>query len=343
MPPIGAAIVGCRAVAPLHAAAVAACPDTCLKMVFDVERSAADSLAALHRVPVAASFADLLRREEVDLVILVTPDETHADLTVRAAAAGKHVLVEKPFALTLAEADRMIGAAERNGVKLMCGQSLRFRPKFSEALSRIHAGAIGQPVFARIGNPSSPFWTPDDWQARGYNAVRGPEWLLMHNGAHQFDLLALLFGEGPAEVYTVSHPGQEWLRPHEYVGVNMRFQNGAIALSEENRIMQPAGHPFHCDFYVVGTEGTLDCSDRRVFSVVQYNQKGVSFPGAHIGVEGAQTAFTREVAAIARAIRHDETPEIPVTFTRRVLESLHAACHSLHSARNRVVNDSGGC
>ena len=190
-----------------------------------------------------------------------------------------------------------------------------------------------------MSSPASPFWTPDTWAAHDCDSVRGPEWLLMHNGMHQFDYLCLLFDSFPAEVYTVSHPGQDWLRVHEYAAVSIRFENGAIALSEENRIMQPAGHPFHCDCYVVGTEGTLDAGDRQTFSMATYSGRGLDFPGAWVTQAEAEAAFTGEVQAIVDAIRDDREPEIALSFTRQVLQALRAACRSCHTGQNERVAD----
>jgi len=279
-------------------------------------------------------YEQILRRDDIQIVSLVTPDELHAPMAIAAAQAGKHVLVEKPFAMTLAELDTMVAAAESAGVTMMCAQSLRYRPKLRAIRDAIRAGRIGRPVFARMSSPSSPFWTPEKWAQGGYDAKRGPEWLLMHNGMHQFDYLSMLFESSISEVYTVSHPGQDWLRVHEYVAVNMQFENGAYALSEENRIMQPPGHPFHCDFYIVGTEGTIDAGDRQTFSVCSYSQQGVDFPGAHITSWGAEEAFAGEVQAIVDAIRTGEEPDIPLAFTRQVLKGLRAACQSFASGRN---------
>jgi len=324
-------------VAPLHAKAVARARGARLVAVCDLDPEAAQALAAQCGVEALTDFEQVLARADVQLVNIVTPDELHAPMAVAAARAGKHALVEKPIAMNLAELDAVMDAAEQAGVKIMCAQSLRFRPKFRAIKQAVESGRIGRPVFARISSPSSPYWTPEKWAAHGYDDVRGPEWLLMHNGMHQFDYLSLLFDSFPAEVYSVSHPGQDWLRVHEYVAVNLRFENGAVAISEENRIMQPPGHPFHCDLYVVGTEGTLDAGDRQTFSMCAYTESGTEFPGAHIGPWEAEEAFAAEVQAIVDAIAADRAPEIPLSFTRATLRGLRAACRSLASGRNETT------
>lgn len=337
MTDLGAAVVGCRAVAPLHAKGFVRAHGARLVAVCDRDPEAARGLAEEFGVEAVTGYDQILEREDIQLVSLVTPDELHAPMAIAAAQAGKHVLVEKPIAMTLAELDEMITAADIAGVKMMCAQSLRYRPKFRAIRDAIQAGCIGRPVFARMSSPSSPFWTPEKWAQYGYDAKRGPDWLLMHNGMHQFDYLSLLFESPIREVYAVSHPGQDWLRVHEYVAVNMQFENGAFALSEENRIMQPPGHPFHCDLYIVGTEGTIDAGDRQTFSVCSYSGQGIDFPGAHITLAGAERAFAGEVQAIVDAIRTGEEPDIPLAFTRQVLKGLRTACRSFESGRNEDV------
>ena len=337
MPELGAAIVGCRAVAPLHAKAIANVQGVRLVAVCDLDEEPARQLAEPYGADVMGDFDELLARDDVDLVHIVTPDELHAPMAVKAAQAGKHALVEKPVAMSIDEVDAMIDAAEAAGVKVMCAQSRRYKPKFAAVAAAVKAGRIGRPVFARMSSPSSPFWTPDKWAQHDYDTVRGPEWLLVHNGMHQFDYLCMLFDSFPVEVYTVSHPGQDWLRVHEYAAVNIRFGSGAIALSEENRIMQPAGHPFHCDCYVVGTEGTLDAGDRRTFSMATYSDRGVDFPGAWVTAWEAEAAFTGETQAFVDAIRDDREPEIPLSFSRQVLQALRDACRSFHTGQNERV------
>lgn len=334
---LGAAIVGCRAVAPLHAKAIARCAGVRLVAVCDLDSEPAQQLAKPYGAEVIADYDQVLARDDVQLVHIVTPDELHASMAVAAARSGKHALVEKPIAMSLTEFDAVAQAAEQAGVKVMCAQSLRFRPKFRAVTDAVRSGRMGRPVFARMSSPSSPFWTPGEWAAHRYDDNRGPAWLLMHNGMHQFDYLSLLFDSFPAEVYTASHPGQDWLRVHEYVAVNVRFENGAIALSEENRIMPPGGHPFHCDLHVVGTEGTLEASDRRTFSMSSYTARGLEFPGAHVGPWDAEEAFAAEVQAIVDAIVEEREPDIPLSFTRRVLQALRTACRAFESGRNESV------
>ena len=132
-----------------------------------LEASEKVKLVAVAGGPRAPAFAEKFgrRREEspealcqasdVELVDVVTPHGYHADHVCCAAEHGKHVLVEKPMATTVADCDRMIAAAERNGVKLMVAHSRRFFPLVKQAKQLLDDGAIGKVLMLRTG---------DDWQ-----------------------------------------------------------------------------------------------------------------------------------------------------------------------------------
>jgi predicted dehydrogenase len=337
MKDLGVAIVGCRAVAPLHAQAVSRAIGARVALFCDLDPEPAEELAKVYGGDVETDYARVLARDDVDVVTIVTPDELHAQMAIAAAEAGKHALVEKPIAMDLSEMQRIIDAGERCGVRIMCAQSQRFRAKFRAVREVVASGRIGEPVFARIGSPASPFWTKEVWAPAGWDRSRPEEWLLIHNGMHQFDFLSLLFDSFPAEVYAVSHPGQQWLRVHEYAAVSIRFENGCMALSEENRIMQPPRHPFHADFMLVGTRGSIDASDRDMFAVCTYDSAGLQFPGAHVTMDENEDAFLSETQALVDAVRGDREPEIPLSFTRSVLTAVMAACRSMETGTNVSV------
>lgn len=111
--------------------------------------------------------AQVIEHEDVDLVYVATPPNTHLPYTVAAAAAGKHVLVEKPMAMSAAEAQQMIDACDRAGVQLFVAYYRRFQPHVMKMRELITQGHIGRPVQAAIdiaspaARPSPDFWRYD--------------------------------------------------------------------------------------------------------------------------------------------------------------------------------------
>ena len=116
---------------------------------------------------VATDWKEVVRRPDIDLVDIVTPGDSHAEIAIAAAQAGKHVFCEKPMAVNVADCEAMIQAAGQAGVTLMVGQVLRFLQPFLKVRELVDSGAIGRPISAevtRIGGGDSAWTVP--WRAR---------------------------------------------------------------------------------------------------------------------------------------------------------------------------------
>jgi len=141
------------------------------------------------------SYEDLLKRKDVDGVLLTSPNAVHAEQAVLAAQHGKHVFVDKPIANTMADGRRMIEACEKAGVALLVGHDMRRLSGLRKMKELIDGGAIGKPVMvesnfsASVGNEL----TPDKW--RWYGDDSGcPAGALMTMGVHHADTLNHVFG-----------------------------------------------------------------------------------------------------------------------------------------------------
>ena len=132
---IGFGIVGAGMVARYHAQALATTPGARLTAICRADATRAGEAAAELGVPCEASFEALLERSDVDAVCLCTPSGLHAEQALAAARAGKHVLVEKPMALRLADADAMIAACREVGVRLGVAFQLTLNLPFAKVQS----------------------------------------------------------------------------------------------------------------------------------------------------------------------------------------------------------------
>ncbi|MGH7718099.1 MAG: flavin reductase [Gemmatimonadaceae bacterium] len=137
-------------------------------------------------VGLAAALAD----PRVEAYTLALPHDLHRDAVERIAAAGKHALVEKPIATTLADADAMIAAAARAGTILMVAEDMHFRPAVREAAERIRRGDVGEPLYW-LGHGGGIF-KPSGWKA---DPARSGGGVLMDVGVHYIRGLRLLMGE----------------------------------------------------------------------------------------------------------------------------------------------------
>jgi predicted dehydrogenase len=194
--------IGTGRISDLHALGYMQDERTRIVAVADSDPEVAARRAQVWGVPpecVFADYHDLLARPDVDLVEILLPHHLHCQATLDAAAAGKHVSVQKPMALSVAEADRMIAAADKAGVTLKVFENFIFYPPVVRAKALIEAGEIGDPQTIRIKSNSAT--SPGAWEvpasawAWRFDAGQcggGP--LVFDDGHHKFSLAWFFMG-----------------------------------------------------------------------------------------------------------------------------------------------------
>jgi predicted dehydrogenase len=170
------------------------------------------------------SYKDLLARNDVDAVVICTPPAHHADIAVEAARRGKHIFCEKPLAMTTADCEAMIDAAQRAGVVLQVGYMLRFSSDREHIASAVRSGRLGSPIFYReivnlsAGGPQT--WIPD--QKTG----GGP----LFEASHIIDYARYLFGD-PDYVYGIGgHFKPNKISANDTYAASLIYGNGNRAL-----------------------------------------------------------------------------------------------------------------
>jgi predicted dehydrogenase len=150
-------------------------------------------LAARSGIEIVSSYARVLKNPQIDAVILTTPHSQHCAQVVQAAAAGKHVFVEKPFTLTRKSAERAIDACRKADVTLALGFNRRFSPAFVEMVRRIEAGEIGELVHVEGQNsgPTGHSLKPGNWRATRKEAPGGG---MTARGVHALDCMIRMAG-----------------------------------------------------------------------------------------------------------------------------------------------------
>lgn len=218
-------LVGCGRIASLHAAGYENHPDAELYGVCDKNKARAEEFAKEYGAgKVYTDYRDVLADPEADAVELLVPHHLHCELAVAACEAKKHVSVQKPMALNLAECDLMIGAAKRNGVKLKVYENFVFYPPYQRAKELLDAGEIGAPVSMRykmnngglcsanrpgvearvkqakqdtgVELPATG-WPVDaaSWLWRLNDTLAGGGPLVFDDGYHKFSLITHMFGD----------------------------------------------------------------------------------------------------------------------------------------------------
>ena len=194
------AIVGAGLWGRNHALALGDHPRASIALVCDQDAARARALAAMFDCGWTTTLDDVAA-SEAEAVTIATPDHLHRDPALAMIQAGKHVLVEKPLATTVADARAIVEAAARNGVSLMVDFHARWHPLFMGAKAYVERGELGPPVMA-YARLSDTIHVPTEmlsWSGRS-----GPEWFLF---PHTMDIVRWLFEREPVEVIAKGRRG----------------------------------------------------------------------------------------------------------------------------------------
>ena len=221
------AMVGCGQIAEAHCKAIADLSQTQLLATVDSDSTRAERLGAQFNVPHAnISYEEVLSHPDIDVVVLCLPHDLHAPFAIRAARAGKHILVEKPMALNEPEAQSMVDAAEAHGVQLAIGQSSRCIPSYWKAREVIGAGAIGAVVNVLHQRVHFIERLSTDWR-RDLDACGGL--YLPIFGSHDIDAILWIIGTRPQQIWSLLHSSGHLSAGDSDGAVGMRLACGAIA------------------------------------------------------------------------------------------------------------------
>ena len=225
---IGLGLVGAGRMGSAHARLIAAgIPGARLAGIADIDQDAARRLAAeVGDPPVHGSIDELLATPGVDAVLIAVSSSRHLEAILAAAAAGKDILCEKPIALTLADTDAAIEAAERAGVRLQVGFMRRWDPDYARAHARIASGRYGRPILftsLQFDPEPPPLAFADPGVSGG---------IIIDMGIHEFDLARWLMADEVAEVHayggSIVSPEIAALGDADSVVVVLRFVGGAL-------------------------------------------------------------------------------------------------------------------
>lgn len=275
-----------------------------------------------------AEFGSLLADPNVDLVDLCVPNDDHAGMAVEALEAGKHVLVEKPIALSLADADAMLAAAKASGKLLMVAHVLPFFTEFAYALDAVQSGRYGGLQAAHLTRVISK----PDWSSGIADVDRsgGPAIDLHIHDTHYLGLLCgvprAVHSRGVVESGTIVHLSTEYL----YETPNLVVSAVSGALSQAGR---PFAHGF--DFYL--ERATLSFCFASIAGDGQTNPLAVILPGGSVerpdlGSGDPIEAFTRELTVAVEAVASETEPaRLSGTLARQALVTCLAEVQSVKS------------
>ena len=266
------------------------------------------------------SYEALVDDPEIDVIYIGLPNSLHVDWTVRALDAGKHVLCEKPLALSVADVDRIAAAAQRAGRAVAEAFMYRHHPLTHTVEEIVRSGRLG-PVRGFKGAFTFPLTREND--VRLDAALGGGS--LWDVGCYPVSYTSLLAGEAPVEVF-----GWQQTAPTgidlEFAGM-LRFRDGSIAQFDSGFI-----GPFRAEMEVIGTAGALrierpfrtDAASRLLLTLGD-NRETLPFP--------TDRPFAGQIADMEAAARDGQPPRISLAESRRTAATITALYESARSAR----------
>ena len=192
----------------------------------DIRPEALEEFAGKHGAETFDNVADMCRSDAVDAVWVATPNVLHAEHTVMAAEHGKHVITEKPMAVSLEEADRMVAAAARNGVKLLQGHSKVYDPPVRRMREIVSSGRLGRVVHIQTMNYND--WLQRPRIASEVDTDKGGG-LVYRQGPHQTDIVRCLGGGMVRSVRAVTGRWDPNFDTEGNFAAMLEFEDGAVA------------------------------------------------------------------------------------------------------------------
>ena len=311
-------VIGAGLIAGCHVRAYTTAAGADVVAVADTNLAKAEQLAASVGARACAGLDDVLALEP-DVISVCTPPSSHAELTVRALQAGRHVLCEKPVALSLRDAEQIEQAAAASDRVVMIGHVLRYEPDYRAARDLVAAGQIGDVAMVTYAATSSlPAWSEGGWLARPEESG-GP---LVDLAVHGFDYLAWVIGSPAVRVHAVAADSPAG--PATYGLATVRYANGAMGQVEASWA-HPAGRGFTTMVEIAGTDGRISWDSGSISGgAIRLADGSVSRLNPVRG-----RGYALEISGFTEAVRAGGPSPVPVSdgvaATRTALAALHSA------------------
>jgi len=332
-------IIGSQFISAIHAESLARCQSAEMVAVASPTPGNAERFAKTHRIPRHfTDYREMLAMKGLDMVVIGVPNHLHCEVVVAAAEAGKHIVIEKPFCLNLAEADQMIEAARMAKVKLMYAEELCFAPKYVRLKQLLDSGALGVPTLIKQsekhdGPHAAHFW---DVERSGGGVV-------MDMGCHAIEFFRWMLGRPPvksvyAQMSTQVH-GNKTIGEDNALLI-VEFENGTIGLAEESWT-KLGGMDDRAEVH--GSKGVAYADLLHGNSIQTYSKEGYDYAVEKAGStkgwsftiyeEAYNYGFHQEMAHFVDCVQHDKTPLVTGEDARAVMEIIFAAYESAGTGR----------
>jgi UDP-N-acetyl-2-amino-2-deoxyglucuronate dehydrogenase len=331
-------IVGCGRIAQRHSELLGneIIAGASLGAVCDIDYSRAEQFGSRFGVPAFASLEEMLASDTIDVVSILTPSGLHAQHAIAAAKAGKHVVVEKPMALRLSDADAMIDACETAGVKLFVVKQNRFNVPVVKAREALEQGRFGKLILGTVRVRwcrDQGYYDQDPW--RGTWALDGG--VLANQASHHVDLLEWFFGDVES-VHARSSTSLVNIEAEDTAIATLKFTNGALGIIEATNTVRPTD--LEGSLSILGSGGSVVIGGFAVNKIDTWNFVEPSSVDAEVAEKfsvnppnvygyGHQAYYEHVVDCLA----NNQTALVDGHEGRRSLELIHSLYESIETGR----------
>lgn len=335
MPNIRFAIVGCGHIAKKHAEAIKNTEGAELVAVCDTIPANMEFYTSEYGAKPYINYDEMILNQEIDVINICTPSGSHAPLTIKAANAGKHVVVEKPIALSLKDTDSMIEACEKNNVKMAVLHPNRFRPAMLELRKAMDEGRFGKLSHANATvrwNRDQAYFDQAPW--RGTKEFDGG--VLMNQAIHNLDLLVWMMGD-VEEVYSMAATRFRKIEAEDVSTGVVRFKNGSLGVIEAATTIYPKN--FEESLSIFGESGTVKIGGKTANFVEHWQMESIDEEAAEKIKAGVkENPFGKPghqwiIEDMIMAIKEDREPVVNGTEGKKALELVLALYESAESGQ----------
>jgi UDP-N-acetyl-2-amino-2-deoxyglucuronate dehydrogenase len=307
------AVVGCGSIGTRHLAVVDAEPRAKVVAYCDIDRARCQSLASLYPgVPWFTDFSEMLRATDADVINICTPHGLHAPMAINASTAGRHVLVEKPMALTARDCADMIAAAEQGGVRLMVVKQNRFNVPIALAQRALAEGRLGRVFMVEVNvlwNRFDEYYSKSQW--RGQKGLEGGA--LYTQVSHFIDLLIWWFGDvvdAQALVATRNHN----IEIEDCGLAHLRFQSGVIGTLAWTTCVYSRN--YEGSITIIGEHGTIKIGGPYLNKIEHWDVRayplpdGIAFvdqPNSYGKYQGSSSNHDQVVSNVVRRLLNERS------------------------------------
>lgn len=307
MKKLNVGIIGAGRIGQVHAKSITYhIPQAKIVAISDIYYEGAEKVAESLGIPNAyKDYHEILNNPEIDAVLICSSTDTHADIAVEAAEAGKHIFCEKPVDLTVAKIKKVIAAVEKAGVKLQIGFNRRYDHNFAEIKRLANDGKLGKLQTIKI--------TSRDPEPPSIDYVKVSGGIFLDMTVHDFDMARFIGGE-VEEVYANAA-----VTVDEAIGeagdvdtalIALKFKNGAIGVIDNCR---KACYGYDQRLEVFGTGGQASAANDTPTNVSYINENGnMTDKPLYFFLERYMQSFTDEMTEFINAVQNDELTKTTV-------------------------------